>query len=246
MDIEKGIAWALDVAADSNHGYDQAQRWGPDYDCSSFVITALKKAGLPLVATYTGNMRTDLLKNGFVDVTASCNLHTGAGVLRGDVLLNDVHHTALALGGGQLVQASINEKGTVTGGRTGDQTGREIFVRSYYNYPWNSVLRHKGTVTAPTAGKSAGIVEGLRTLRRGDTGYSVYTAQLLLIHAGFLDSSYSIEGGKVKFTEADNEYGTKTEAAVLKLQQAKKAEGYSIDVDGILGPQSWKLLIAGV
>lgn len=36
--------------------------------------------------------------------------------------------------------ASINEKGTVSGGRVGDQTGREICTRSWYKHPWNVML----------------------------------------------------------------------------------------------------------
>lgn len=36
-----------------------------------------------------------------------------------------------------------NEKGTATGGKPGDQTGRECLVRNYRNYPWDCVLRYK-------------------------------------------------------------------------------------------------------
>ena len=74
---------------------------------------------------------------------------------RGDVLLNHVHHTAMYIGNGQLVQASINEKGTATGGQSGDQKqlwGQrgEINIRSYYNYPWNCVLRYTGEAVCET------------------------------------------------------------------------------------------------
>ena len=36
--IESAAAYAQNIAADDSHGYDQACRWGPDYDCSSLVI----------------------------------------------------------------------------------------------------------------------------------------------------------------------------------------------------------------
>lgn len=36
--------------------------------------------------------------------------------------------------------ASINEKGGVSGGRTGDQTGKEICIREWYNKPWDVLL----------------------------------------------------------------------------------------------------------
>ncbi|MEG1957904.1 MAG: peptidoglycan amidohydrolase family protein, partial [Lachnospiraceae bacterium] len=129
---------------DSRHGYDQARRWGPDYDCSSAIITALKNAGFDVGgSTYTGNMSSQLCARGFV------RLPIGTSKQRGDILLNDVNHVALHIGNGQLAEFSINEKGGITGGQVGDQTGRESRVRSYYDYPWNCVLRYRGNQTAP-------------------------------------------------------------------------------------------------
>lgn len=148
--IEKAVTWAVQIAQDSSHGYDQIHRWGPDYDCSSLLISAWQQAGVPVKnagATYTGNMLRTFLGCGFEDVTADVNLTTGAGLQRGDVLLNVRHHTAMCIGSGQIVHASINEAGKVTGGKSGDQTGREICMRSYYRYPkgWDRVLRYVGS-----------------------------------------------------------------------------------------------------
>lgn len=148
--IEKAVTWALKIAQDPAHGYDQTRRWGPDYDCSSLMISAWQQAGVPVKdagATYTGNMLRAFLRCGFEDVTAEVNLTTGAGLQRGDVLLNTQHHTAMSIGGGQIVHASINESGRATGGKSGDQTGREICVRSYYKYSkgWDKVLRYVGS-----------------------------------------------------------------------------------------------------
>ncbi|MBW6411526.1 LysM peptidoglycan-binding domain-containing protein [Clostridium sp. YB-6] len=36
----------------------------------------------------------------------------------------------------------MNENNRTTGGKSGDQTGREICIRSYYNKPWNCILRY--------------------------------------------------------------------------------------------------------
>lgn len=140
----------MQVAQDPAHGYDQMKRWGPDYDCSSLMISAWQQAGVPVKtagATYTGNMLRAFLGCGFEDVTAEVNLNTGAGLQRGDVLLNTQHHTAMSIGDGQIVHASIDENGRATGGKTGDQTGREICVRSYYKYSkgWDKVLRYVGS-----------------------------------------------------------------------------------------------------
>lgn len=146
--IDKAVEWALNIASDNTHGYDQGSRWGKDYDCSSFVITAFEQAGVPVKskggATSTGNMRTVFLKYGFKDVTSEIKLQSGDGLKKGDVLLNSNSHTALYVSNGTIVHASANEKGTTKGGRTGDQTGKEICTRTYYNKPWNYVLRYVG------------------------------------------------------------------------------------------------------
>ena len=133
------VLWALRTASDNSHGYDQDYRWGPNYDCSSFVITALKKTGLNVgSAYYTGNMRSTLTQLGWRW------LPMGTKLKRGDILLNEVHHTALYTGTKQVVEAECNENGGITGGQSGDQTGYEIRVRSYYDFPWNGILRFKG------------------------------------------------------------------------------------------------------
>ena len=168
---------ALNIANDNSHGYDQANRWGPDYDCSSLVITAFKKAGVPLTCTYTGNMLSDMLAHGFKNVTSSINLVTGAGLQPGDVLLNVAHHTAMYIGNGILVQASSNENGGIVGGKTGDQTGAEIATRSYFNFPWNYILRYSegsstpAQTTTPTSTQkpSGEIQNGIYTVKLGDT-----------------------------------------------------------------------------
>lgn len=144
--IESAISWMEQIAADDTHGYDQIHRNGPDYDCSSLVIAAWKQAGVDTKATYTGNMKAQFLSHGFTDVTKTCNLTTGAGLVRGDVLLIHVNkgrqHTAMYCGGGKEVEASINEKGTAKGGKTGDQTGKEILVRAFRSGYFNTVLRY--------------------------------------------------------------------------------------------------------
>lgn len=145
--IEKATQYMINIANDNNHGYDQIYRWNEkgDFDCSSLVISAWQQAGVPVKtkgATYTGNMYNVFLKCGFVDVTKSVNLNNASGMQRGDVLLNHVYHTAMYIGNNQECQASINEKGRATGGTPGDQTGQEIKIRSYRNYPWNCVLRY--------------------------------------------------------------------------------------------------------
>lgn len=149
-------------ARDDSHGYDQRYRWGEkgDFDCSAAVIQAWQNAGVLVKsrgATYTGDMFPVFRSCGFKDVTASINRSTGAGLKRGDVLLNTIHHTAMYCGNGLEVEASINEKGTATGGQPGDQTGKEFLIRSYRNYPWTNILRYQENGTDrqnPTGNRS--------------------------------------------------------------------------------------------
>lgn len=159
---EKAIQWMEEMANNNRHGYDQTYRWGEkgDYDCSSAVYMAWEHAGIPVKTysfnkygcAYTGVMKAVFTHFGFKDVTSKINLTTGAGLKRGDILLNDSHHVAMYCGSGKEVEASINEKGKATGGKPGDQTGKEFLIRLYRNYPWNRVLRYpeSGTVTKPT------------------------------------------------------------------------------------------------
>lgn len=185
------VALAKSVCNDNSHGYDQANRWGPDYDCSSFIITIWESVGVKVKssgASYTGNMRQVFLNNGFEDVTARVNLATGSGLESADVLLNQASHTAIYIGGGMIAHASINEFGKTVGGISGDQTGKEICTRTYYNYPWDCVLRYKetssdhtdtdskiqnGTVSGDAIGgtitKEPEVVNGIYTVKSGDT-----------------------------------------------------------------------------
>jgi len=162
---EKAVAFAVDIAQDDSHGYDQANRWGADYDCSSLVISAYKAAGVPLESTYTGNMWRDFLNHGFF-VPSGVDLASGSGLVAGDVLLNEAHHTALYIGNGQILNASGNELGGVTGGQPGDQTGREICVRPYYNFPWDTVLRYR-VETQPEA------ENGVYVVKQGDSLWNI-------------------------------------------------------------------------
>ena len=136
--IQKAVSWAEKIAADDSHGYSQAHRNGPDYDCSSFVGTALSKAGFA-VSEYstTRNLESQLIKCEF----KKCN----APWKRGDIHLAAGHHVTMSTDDSHIVHASQSENGGIDG-ETGDQTGREICVRSYYCLPYSNLVhyRYKG------------------------------------------------------------------------------------------------------
>lgn len=137
-DILKAVEWAVSIAEDSAHGYDQEHRNGPDYDCSSFVATALHKGGFAVSEySWTGNLLEQLLANGFEMVGLWDKRQAG------DIFLNVRHHVVMCVDESRIVQASINENGAITGGRAGDQTGREIYICPFYVYVhgWDYHLR---------------------------------------------------------------------------------------------------------
>ena len=148
--VENYTQQAINIANDNSYGYSQYNRWGnPDYDCSSLVITVVQNSGISVKtngATYTGNMYNAFIKSGFKDVTHTINLVTGQGLQRGDVLLNIINHTEIYIGNGKNVGARGSETNTIHGAG-GDQTGQEIRVSNYYDYPWNYVLRYEETVS---------------------------------------------------------------------------------------------------
>lgn len=225
--VEKAIEFAVNIANDNSHGYDQISRWSPDYDCSSLVISAFESAGIPVRtngATYTGNMKSVFIKCGF-----KCLPYTGENALkRGDVLLNEKHHTALYLGSHRLVQASINEKGKIMGGKQGDQTGGEIAVRSFYEYKhgWQYVLRYEENNEEVIK-----VNIEMPRLTIGAKGAEVSLAQTLLKTLGYT-------GKTGRPLTVDGDFGSNTLYAVVLYQK-------SIDVtpDGIIGQLTWNALL---
>ena len=137
--IEKYVAWLEQIAADDSHGYDQKKRQGVDYDCSSFVANGLVQAGFNIARTsYTGNLYQQLLRCGFALVPSVTDRK------RGDIFLTPGKHVVTCVDAKNIVHASINEQGKITGGKEGDQTGKEICIRSFYtpSYGWKYHLRY--------------------------------------------------------------------------------------------------------
>ena len=139
---------AVEMAADPQYGYSQKPpggRWGPDYDCASFLYEVADRAGFPVgtgpgKVRFTGQMTKDFKDAGF-ELLPFANV--GLGDLQiGDILLNLALHAEIYVGEGQTVGAMASETGGYSG-MPGDQTGTEIEKHPAYVYEkgWDYVLR---------------------------------------------------------------------------------------------------------
>ena len=116
-------------------GYDQNERWTfwnqlkkvgyypvnintkCEADCSAGVISIVWAVGhllgmyklKELDATYTGNMRSGFKDAGFSVLTDSKYLTSDKYLMRGDILLNDAHHTAINLTTGSGVVSEVKK-----------------------------------------------------------------------------------------------------------------------------------------
>ena len=118
---------ARSAAENDRIGYDQASRYGfweqmqkcsydpakistaCNADCSSGVAAIVKAAGYKLgvstlkqvsIYLYTGNLRAGLVEAGFIVLTGNKYTKGTEYLLPGDILLNEAHHTCIALGEG--------------------------------------------------------------------------------------------------------------------------------------------------
>ena len=223
------VATAIRIAKDDSHGYSQLNRQGPDYDCSSLVLYCYSSAGANTNgATYTGNMRDCLRAAGWQVLPSNTTLEPG------DILLNNLHHTAIYIGNGQIVEAFGDELGGIGhGAKPGDQTGREIWIRPVYTYSagWDHVLRlpdSSGTLDDPPAAAPLpqfGICR-IPIISRGDVSPATCAAQAALNYHGY------------GWIDPDGVYGPVTESAIIRFQKNN-----SLEADGVCGPSTWAKLL---
>lgn len=220
-------------------GYDQTNRWdirdGGECDCSSLVIYALREAGFDTgSATYTGNMSSNLTARGWRRLPVNGNPQAG------DILLNDVHHVAVYLGGGMLAQASISENGTISGAG-GDQTGRETNISAYYSYPWDAYLRYGADQSTTSTALAVDGSCGPATIRKWQ---AVMGTPVDGIVSGQLVPDERTYWRPNLVTECVT-YGGYGSQLIVAVQRKLKAEGrYSGALDGLLGPGTIKAIQA--
>lgn len=158
-----------------------------DSDCSAMVAAAcnlgLRAAGvvpagaadddprlLP-ASTWTGSMRAELEARGWREVHWDDSAMTpDGGFRRGDVVLSSkaeggVGHVAMVVDDNPvdpvLAEAWIDERGDITGGAVGDQTGSETRLESYSAHvytqrgAWTSCHRYAASSSGPAPAPSA-------------------------------------------------------------------------------------------
>ena len=117
---------------------------GGDRDCSSGVISVWRSIGNYFgkdfvgSATYTGDIIPQFTKTGnWVQKPTSFTPSPG------DLYIKPGSHVAMYKGNGKILEFYINEKGTITGGKEGDQTGNESREVSYYGFA-TAILHYVG------------------------------------------------------------------------------------------------------
>lgn len=144
--VESMVSWAESTAADQSHGYSQAERTGPNYDCSSFVFYALEAGGFKAIEVndgYAGD--TDAVWPALQKIGGwkrySWN-DVANSIQRGDILHRESGHVAIAISSEKTVEASGVNSGQGSP-ETGDQ-GREIDNYNIQGREWDYVYRYQG------------------------------------------------------------------------------------------------------
>lgn len=131
--IDNAVSLAIRFANEKRRRFLRQENAAMKYDDSSFIIDAFERVGVRVAsggATNAMNMMPVFLSKGFKNVTRSIDLKTGAGLQKGDVLLNTLKHSALYIGDGRLIHMRLFNFNV------------SPEIRAYFNYPWNCVLRY--------------------------------------------------------------------------------------------------------
>jgi LysM repeat protein len=160
--INNANDYMYNLVTDKKHGYSQENRYGPDYDCSSSIMTSLRLGGkfdVPVKGVNTASMKKYLEKIGYKVVS------NNEKPQKNDIKLRP----ATAKRGGHVVMfrspTMVMEFSSSRGHKEkGDQTGNESWCHKWEskrNGDFTYTLRYKAT-----GKKSAGVKY---TVKKGDT-----------------------------------------------------------------------------
>ncbi len=163
--INNANDYMYNLVTNKAHGYSQANRYGPDYDCSSSIMTSLKMGGkfdVPIKGVNTASMKKYLEKIGYKVVS------NAEKPQKNDIKLRP----ATAKRGGHVVMfrssTMVMEFSSSRGHHEkGDQTGTESWCHKWNadrNDDFTYTLRYKATGKKETTKKSVKY-----TVKKGDT-----------------------------------------------------------------------------
>lgn len=184
--------WARYATTSANIGYSQPNRRTifnltemipgavAEADCSSLVLWAALRAGLPTGdASYTGDMRHALEAVGWAVIPYAMTGGDADTLYPGDLLLSEaasggVGHVAVNLGDGTVAEAWIDAQGDIMGSAggdgPGDDTGAETRTIGFYAHPytvrglWTHVLRPPALGADDQAAEPTPTTKGLQTM----------------------------------------------------------------------------------
>ncbi|MBR1591431.1 MAG: RICIN domain-containing protein [Ruminococcus sp.] len=224
--IEEAVQWVLDIAADETHGYSQASRDGPDYDCSSLIYHALENVGIHTsdFTFRTYDMHALLIPAGFSYIPWT-TLKDVSSLQRGDILWR-WEHTELYIGDALEVGAhsdtpssSYPRRSTATG-----DLGDEISITPFYA-GWTGIFRYNEDGEPQQNDDELGIPYprpvNFPIMIKDCEGIYVQWLQYALNNIlGYSTGSYGVDG----------EFGSATDTAVKKFQSDN-----GLIVDGEVG-----------
>lgn len=165
--INNANDYMYNLVTDKKHGYSQSNRYGPDYDCSSSIMTSLKMGGkfdVPVKDINTASMKKYLEKIGYKVILNSEKPQKNDIKLRPATSKKGGH--VVMFRSGTMVMEFSSSRGHP---EKGDQTGTESWCHKWdskRNSDFTYTLRYKPTVKKETAKKTTGTTY---TVKKGDT-----------------------------------------------------------------------------
>ncbi len=165
--INNANDYMYNLVTDKSHGYSQENRYGPDYDCSSSIMTSLRLGGkfdVPVKGINTASMKKYLEKIGYKVVSNSEKPQ------KNDIKLRP----ATSKRGGHVLMfrspTMVMEFSSARGHKEkGDQTGNESWCHKWdskRNGAFTYTLRYKTKEKKETPKKNTGVTY---TVKKGDT-----------------------------------------------------------------------------
>lgn len=259
---EELASWMTYYTTVANVGYSQPNRQSinaltepvpgsvAEADCSSSVLAAARRAGLPTgVATYTGDMRAGLEAVGWAVIPYAQTGGDADNLYPGDLLLSEaasggVGHVAAYIGDNRVAELWIDGHGDIMGSAEGDgpgdDTGGESRIINFYAHPytvrglWTHVLRPPAETADGGTSTTSGAAPAHAAITTDLIGDDMY---IICTQTPWGDWAYALIHATVGGARAiDNTYGERTAYERL-LGEARVVEW---DFYNLLVRQAWE------